>query len=76
MTRLSRNKKMRSERKGLVQGGRKGFALEDVKPLGRRLLWCKRDDGGGEQRFLGDAMEQRAAMVGSSIPQGAGLSRR
>ena len=34
-----------------MQGGMKGFALEGAEPLRRRLLWCKRDDGGGEQRF-------------------------
>lgn len=50
-----------------MQGGMKSFALEGAEPL-QSLFWCKRDDGGGEQRFLGDAVRQRAAMVGSAIP--------
>lgn len=75
VTRLRHNKKGEGERKGLVQGEMMGFTLEDTEPLKRRLFWCKKDDGRGEQRFLGDAVGQRAAMVGSAIPAEAGLSK-
>lgn len=49
-----------------MQKGTKGFALESAEML-RRMFRCKRDDGGGEQSFLGYALEQTAAMVGSAI---------